>query len=632
MNQKAKNSFYIIFLLFALPFSGCNSEKTTTPQPFTIENAQQLSSPFHVVVSPNGNMVAYSSGDSLYVVDVNNSDTPIGISSGLRSQSSYAKPYMAWAPNGNKLLFRAGDDKLMIADLRDHSVDQILSDSLNENIQTFSNFLAGGPSWSPDGKKIALLAQFPNQNSTGLQMYILNTDTEELEALTSENNGVFSTEWSPNGQWLAYSTGSFSGQSGAIYLLSSNDLNNKITIIEGESAVYRDLLWSADGYKLFARDRAGKPIIFQINENGTSETIPVTLHNRPYTGWLKNGDALLSSIPDGMSSRLAITNIKSGETTLITGSDSLFVAIGTVRKNKSDLVIFTAESGNMPLRIFAAEVNDDTYKLSSQRPLNPLPSILDSVKLADYEIFKWQSTSNDTLDSQLFLPDITVRKPPIIIMPYGAYRNKFPDSNYFLTQGIQALVDRGFAVVLPNTRGIASSSQSNHDYGAPQLSDTHALIEALGKAGLTDTSRVGLIGHSHGGAMVYYYITQSSSFHAAIAVNGAADWIEQAKLRRMSGLPFGMGGMPEEFPEKYEAYSPLNNAEKVQTPILAIAGRSDTQIPPFNSEKMVDTLQSLGKNASLYIFEDEGHLIEKKENRKLFWDKVFDFLDRNVKN
>lgn len=404
MNHKSKSSLCIPFLLFALLLSGCLNEKTRTIQPFSIEIAQQLSSPFHVTVSPNGNRVAYSSGDSLFVVDLNNSNPPIGISAGLRSQSSFAKPYLAWEPNGNKLLFRANEGNLMIADLRNHSVDQLLSDSLNETIQTFSNFLAGGPSWSPDGKKIALLAMFPNQNDTALQVYIFNTETDELEAITSEENGVYSTEWSPNGRWLAYSVGSFVGQSGAIYLLDSNDLSNKISIIEGQSAVYRDLLWSPDGQKLSARDRNGKPVIFKIDEDGITEILSTDLPIRPYSAWIKNGDALLTTIPDGMSSRLAMADIRSGETTFLTGSDTLSVATGAAILNSNDLVIFTAESGSMPLRVFAAEISDGSNKLSSHRPINPLPSILDSVKLADYKIFKWQSATGDTLNSQLFLP------------------------------------------------------------------------------------------------------------------------------------------------------------------------------------------------------------------------------------
>lgn len=636
MNKKLCNSkitFVIYFLFSTLLWSGCNKKTPVDTQPFTIENAQKFTTPFHPVVSPNGNKIVYSRGDSLYVVNLNSDDRPIGISDGLRSQSSYATPYVAWSPNEDRFLYRAGDNKLMIANLQDLSVEQLLPDSLSSNIQTFTNFMAGGPSWSPNDQNIALLAQLPNQNGNGLQVYNYNTETKQLDAWTDEDSGVFSVAWSPSGRWLAYSVGSFSGDSGAIYLLDSkSDSFDKISVIEGESAAYRDLLWSADGQKLYSRNRGGEPVLFKINNDGKTEKLSSSLPSINYTAWINNNESLLTSIANGMSSRLAKVHIKTGETTFLTGADTFSRAVGAVKVNDSDLVVYTTESGNMPLKIFAAKIQNNGNKLESQRSLNTQPAILDSLQLAHYQIFEWQSESGDTLESQLFLPDQLDTKPPLIIIPYGAYSNQFPNTDYFLQQGIQVLASQGYAVVLPNTRGIASSSQTNNDYGAPQLSDTHTLLEALNNAGLADTSRVALIGHSHGGAMVYYYITHSSRFAAAIAINGAADWVEQAKLRRMSGLPFGMGGMPEEFPEKYEAYSPLNNADKVQTPLLAFAGRSDTQIPPFNAERMIDTLQSLGKDASLYIFEDEGHLIQKTENQRIFWDKVFDFLTRTVKN
>ena len=245
-------------------------------------------------------------------------------------------------------------------------------------------------------------------------------------------------------------------------------------------------------------------------------------------------------------------------------------------------------------------------------------------------MFRWRSPAGDTLDAQLFLPPEGVRPFPLVVVPYGGYANEFPKAGYFLTQGVQPLVSRGYAVVLPNTRGIASGAQTDGRYGATQLEDTHALLDALAGAGVADTSRVAVVGHSHGATMAYYYVSHSRRFRAAVAINGAADWVVQAGLQTMVGLPGGMGGTPEEVPEAYRAASPLANARSVVAPVLAVAGRTDTQIPPSNAEAMTAALQSLGGDATLRVFEDEGHLIERPDNQRAFWSAVFAFLDRTI--
>jgi dipeptidyl aminopeptidase/acylaminoacyl peptidase len=75
--------------------------------------------------------------------------------------------------------------------------------------------------------------------------------------------------------------------------------------------------------------------------------------------------------------------------------------------------------------------------------------------------------------------------------------------------------------------------------------------------------------------------------------------------------------------------SPLLNAHAVTAPLLAVAGAGDTQVMPHNAARMVDALRALNKTAELLHFADEGHLIVKPENRRLFWTTVMAFLKRH---
>jgi dipeptidyl aminopeptidase/acylaminoacyl peptidase len=194
-----------------------------------------------------------------------------------------------------------------------------------------------------------------------------------------------------------------------------------------------------------------------------------------------------------------------------------------------------------------------------------------------------------------------------------------------MTRGIAALTSDGWAVVRPNTRGISSEEQSA-GYGQVQLEDTLLLLDALAGSAIVDTSRVALFGHSHGATMVYYYLSHSDRFIGGIAFNGAADWVYQAELARMTGLPDGMGGAPDEIPEVYEAASPYANADAIRVPLLAIVGEGDRQIPPRNGRMMIDTLRALGLDAELIAFPDEDHWVRAPTNRRLFWERVSAFL------
>jgi dipeptidyl aminopeptidase/acylaminoacyl peptidase len=127
--------------------------------------------------------------------------------------------------------------------------------------------------------------------------------------------------------------------------------------------------------------------------------------------------------------------------------------------------------------------------------------------------------------------------------------------------------------------------------------------------------------------MVFYYLTHSSIFKGGIAINGAADWIDQAKLKSMTGLPGEMGGEANEFMEKYERYSPLTNISESMPPILIISGEKDRQIPyDINSKRFFEKTQLLKLDSEYIHFKDEGHLIEKQDNVKKLKSTIDKFL------
>jgi dipeptidyl aminopeptidase/acylaminoacyl peptidase len=54
-------------------------------------------------------------------------------------------------------------------------------------------------------------------------------------------------------------------------------------------------------------------------------------------------------------------------------------------------------------------------------------------------------------------------------------------------------------------------------------------------------------------------------------------------------------------------FSPINQVENLQGPVLLIAGRQDRVVGFEQSERFLQTAQDLGKDVEMLDFDDEGH-------------------------
>ena len=50
-------------------------------------------------------------------------------------------------------------------------------------------------------------------------------------------------------------------------------------------------------------------------------------------------------------------------------------------------------------------------------------------------------------------------------------------------------------------------------------------------------------------------------------------------------------------------------------PLLLVHGANDTNVPPEESLQMCDALRALGRTVEHLVFEDDGHELDKRENR-----------------
>jgi TolB protein len=158
----------------------------------------------------------------------------------------------AWSAVGTKIAFSstaAGDPDI-------YSMN---ADGGNRTQLTNSSDLEYGPTWSPDGSKIAYIRDVPldDQGAVRSKIYIMNADGSEQVPLL--NSDIFSCcesspSWSPDGTKIAF-TGAGSGEYAGEHVYTANPDGSDLKKLTSDNWYTRQHPdWSPDGSKIvFAR-------------------------------------------------------------------------------------------------------------------------------------------------------------------------------------------------------------------------------------------------------------------------------------------------------------------------------------------------------------------------------------------
>ena len=103
-------------------------------------------------------------------------------------------------------------------------------------------------------------------------------------------------------------------------------------------------------------------------------------------------------------------------------------------------------------------------------------------------------------------------------------------------------------------------------------------------------------------------------------------------------ISFYGGGLAGENPRPGQTRNPLEEAGKVQAPVLLFYGDKDQFILPEHVEKFTSRLQQLGKNFRHHVYPGAGHgffcndrASYHPEAAQDAWQKMLEFLDGNLK-
>lgn len=246
----------------------------------------------------------------------------------------------------------------------------------------------------------------------------------------------------------------------------------------------------------------------------------------------------------------------------------------------------------------------------------------------------------------LFAPLDTLTPRPLILLVHGGVHGDFGAGHAGV---VRELVRLGYVVAAPEYRGSTGYGKTHYDaidYGGREVEDVIAARDYVAKTlPATDTSRVVVMGWSHGGFIALHAVLRRPElFRAAVAHVPVAD----LPIRmRMHGEPYrelfarqpGFGGRLEENPRPYVERSPMAHARSLTRPVLVHTADNDDDVYIEENRSLRDSMDVAGMIASgLYTYREYasppgGHSFQWADSwqARESWRLTVEFLELHLR-
>jgi len=252
------------------------------------------------------------------------------------------------------------------------------------------------------------------------------------------------------------------------------------------------------------------------------------------------------------------------------------------------------------------------------------------VKIIDYT-----STRGEELQAALFLPANYEpgKRYPMVVEIYEkesqvAYSYPQPTYNGF---SVAYYTSNGYAALEPDI------VYKVNDPGVSAVACVVPAVKAAIAAGVADEKRVGLHGHSWGGYQTAFLVSQTDTFHAAVAGAPLTDMISMYSLiywnsggTNQAIFESSQGRFAGGYWDNLEAYqrnSPVYFAKNVHTPLMILHNDKDGAVDHTQGIEYFNTLRRLGKTVIMLEYKGENHGLAKPQNMKDYTVRMKEWFD-----
>ena len=402
-------------------------------------------------------------------------------------------------------------------------------------------------------------------------------------------------------------------------------VDGAVTRLTNDDDVYSDASYSPDGnYLSFVRDPGTDRIIREKRNHGG----PSDLYARPTGGgeainltagwdlepgptrWSPDGRFIYFPADVGGEAHLFRVSVPAGRVEQVTKGPRRIVAI-----------TFDRAMARMAYMVGRIEAPPDVYAAnidgSAERRLTDVHrAVISEIAFSPAERLRWKSLDGTEIEGWLLVPhgyDAKKGPYPLVVTSHGG---PHAATGYVFNFKQQYFAANGCFVLDTNFRsstgyGEAFKWATWGQWGTKDGQDVVAGIDFVLTRYPIDPARVGHTGHSYGGFMTNWLITQyPDRFAAAISGAGITNWVSDygtADIYRTKETEFFGTPWDPAARDRMIRQSPLTHAGAVKTPTLFIHGEVDQRVPYEEGEQMYFALRRRGVPAKMIQYAGQPH-------------------------
>jgi dipeptidyl aminopeptidase/acylaminoacyl peptidase len=567
-----------------------------------------------------------------------------GSPAGLRQLSDLPGPVAVgrYVPRAEQIVLATdsgGDERHQLA-LLDLQNDEVVSEPAKlHSITRDARFVHGFAGVARDGRLLAFVSN--RRNGVDFDVWVHDLGSGEQRCLYADGGWCSSASgFSPDGRWLSVLRAGPRPMDNDLLLLAV-DGSARIVVLRhpDEAAVVGAPAWIGPDLLLVSSNAGRDRQAIFSHDLGSGQTVPVLERTSDLEGWTSaDGTTLLVVANTDEASRAELFRATPE------GMSVRLTELGLVPLPDPDAVV--AFSHLLPDPIVAADGSAVTFTVSAPHipgdvwrydiPAEQLHRVTRSPGLPGAEsLFRPERHRVASFDG-LEIPVLLYRRasgspPPVVLIIHGGPEGQ---SQAVFSPIAQALVGRGYAVVVPNVRG--STGYGKRYYGMDDtvcrldsVADLGAIADWLPAAGL-DAERAALWGGSYGGYMVLAGCAfQPERWAAGVDIVGISDlvsFLENTSDYRRAAREREYGSLAADR-EFLARASPLRRVDAIRAPLFVIHGANDPRVPLAEAEQLVASLRTREVLCELLVYADEGHGLARLANRLDAYPRAVAFLD-----
>ncbi len=443
----------------------------------------------------------------------------------------------------------------------------------------------GRPAWTADGEALVFSANRNDdweRNYRNSEIYRVDVDSGETEALTDRNGPDHDPVVSPDGRriaWLSYEDRVQTYQLTKLNVMNTDGSGKRELMSDFDRSVSA-LAWAEDnGGLYFQYDNEGDTRIGYVSLSGNRRDVATRLGGttigRPYGG---------GSFSVGGDDGIAYTQV-----TPYRPAELAFVSRG--RGDAIELTAFNAD-------------------LMNQREFGVVEEIWYEATTDDNRVQGWIIKPPGYEEGKRY---------PLLVENHGG-----PISNYGprFSPELQLYASAGYVVFYPNPRGSTGYGEAfgnllYHDYPGDDYQDVMDGVDELIERGLTSEDQLYVTGGSAGGIMTAWIVGKNNRFKAAAVIKPVMNWVSKTLTadNYFAYADYRYPGQPWESIEDYMAFSPVSLVGNIETPTLVMVGTDDRRTPLSEAKQLYSALKIRDIDTALVEVPGASHNIAKRPSQ-----------------